>query len=169
VEGDPAYMVFNQVKEYYPRNPPALFINLTFNFQSVAGMNHYMVQVEEAMGALSWWVSFRVVIVHILLTLLSYKSILVFLTTHSTPKTHLIWHTPEGKGALTVEDVGNLCHLAVHFYSLCNYSSSANYFQSCFSMPLERIQVLRFSSWCVVGYMMAKQSERHFQSLHHSE
>jgi hypothetical protein len=42
------------------------------------------------------------------LTLCRYKRILVFLTTHSTPDTHLLWHTPEGEGASTVAEVSNL-------------------------------------------------------------
>jgi hypothetical protein len=51
VEGDPAYLVFNQIKPYY-RNQTALFIDLKVNFDSKAGLESYAHEVEKAVQAL---------------------------------------------------------------------------------------------------------------------
>jgi hypothetical protein len=47
-EGDPSYQVFNYIKEYYPGDYPALFVNLTFNFESAAGLEQYAIEVKKA-------------------------------------------------------------------------------------------------------------------------
>ena len=47
-EGDPAYVVFNQIKQYYPGNHPAFFVDLVFNFQSASGLDKYANSVKEA-------------------------------------------------------------------------------------------------------------------------
>jgi hypothetical protein len=51
-EGDPSYQVFNYIKEYYPGDCPALFVNLTFNFDSAAGLEEYRIEVNKAVKKL---------------------------------------------------------------------------------------------------------------------
>jgi hypothetical protein len=46
-EGDPSYQVFNYIKEYYPGNYLALFVNLIFNFESAAGLEQYAIKVNK--------------------------------------------------------------------------------------------------------------------------
>jgi hypothetical protein len=63
-EGDPAYIIFNQIKEYYEGSDrPAAFVDLSFDYYTKAGFNKYAAQVNKAVKVLQRSVSFELVII----------------------------------------------------------------------------------------------------------
>ena len=52
MQGDPAYLVFNQITQYY-RDPRALFLDLPFDFKNQAGLNAYSQKVQASIVSLN--------------------------------------------------------------------------------------------------------------------
>jgi hypothetical protein len=104
-EGDPAYLVYNHIKDFYV-DYPAIFIDLQFNFETADGLEQYAGEVNRAVQRLASCVTFFFLCAMLReLTMRRYNRILVFLTTHSTPDTNLLWHAPKANGASTVAEV----------------------------------------------------------------
>jgi hypothetical protein len=56
VEGDPAYLVYNHIKDFYVDHP-AVFVDLQFNFETADGLEKYAGEVDRAVQRLTPCVS----------------------------------------------------------------------------------------------------------------
>ena len=107
-EGDPSFLVYNAIKPFYPAGTgQASFINLTYNIpddDGGAGLARYNRDVEQAIKKLSEYV-FLPFMHFSHCHDFSHTRFLVFLTTHSTPDTGLLWNVPGSNGAVAVTEV----------------------------------------------------------------
>jgi hypothetical protein len=116
-EGDPSFLVYNAIKPFYPQGTrPAVFINLVYNIpddDDGAGLGRYSLDLDEAITKLSKYAALELICFPID-SHFSYRRFVVFLTTHSTPNSGLLWNVPGGKGAVAVEQVSSstMCLLA---------------------------------------------------------
>jgi hypothetical protein len=56
-EGDPAYLIYNHIKDFY-MNYPTIFIDLQFNFKMADGLEQYAGEVNRAVERLTLCVFF---------------------------------------------------------------------------------------------------------------
>jgi len=62
-EGDPAYIVFNQIKPYYEGSDhPAVFIDLPFDYSTKTGFGKYTALVNKAVKVLERSVSSQLLV-----------------------------------------------------------------------------------------------------------
>jgi hypothetical protein len=109
-EGQPAFMVYNFIKPYYPSGVEGVvFVDLVFNIPSDdggEGLSCYDAQVDKAIENLKGY-AVTPFVFKISYVLSRYTRFLVFLTTHSTPDDGLLWNVPDAKGAVSVSEVSS--------------------------------------------------------------
>ncbi|KAF8228434.1 hypothetical protein L208DRAFT_1379353 [Tricholoma matsutake] len=94
-EGDPSFLIYNAIKPFYPSGTlQATYISLVYNIpdnDGGAGLHQYNESIDQVITKFSGC--------------FSYTQFIVFLTTHSTPDSGLLWNVPGGKGAVAVQQL----------------------------------------------------------------